>query len=167
LNVIETLLTEEQANDGIGILFVCRSNAGRSQIAEAYCAKLTRMTDIASAGVKVVEENRQGAFLHPDIIEVGATLGLDLARKTRKQVTPEMLRRAKTVVVLMSESERKEHLPAYFEDFEGKIIYAPVDDVRGNPDEPRPKEKLLKMAKEIAKMVWDLNEQEGWQARAQ
>jgi protein-tyrosine-phosphatase len=163
---MDTVLKEERAAD-IGVLFVCRSNAGRSQIAEAYYTKLTGMTDVASAGVNVTAEKREGASLHPDIIEVGNAVGLDLSGKTRKQVTPDMLRRAKAVVILMTETETKEYLPAYFDEFKGKTLYAPQEDVRGDPDMPRPKDDLMKMAKGVMKSVWDLNEQEGWQVRAQ
>jgi len=86
------------------ILFVCKANSGRSQLAEAIFNKLSKgKHQAASAGTKVIREdvNREGTKISdPNIIAVMKEIGVDVSGNVRNQVTPEMLEKVDKVVIL-------------------------------------------------------------------
>ena len=90
------------------IVFVCKANHGRSQLAEALFNNLTKGKHTAiSAGTKVIREdaNREGQIISdPNIITVMKEMGIDVSQNVRNQFTPEMLDTADKVIV-MSEPE--------------------------------------------------------------
>ena len=80
------------------IIFVCKANHGRSQLAEALFNNLAKGKHTAfSAGTKVIREdaNREGQIISdPNIITVMKEVGLDVSQNVRNQFTPEMLKEA-------------------------------------------------------------------------
>jgi arsenate reductase len=77
------------------VLFVCRQNAGRSQISEAL---FTRAADSAhqalSAGTTPAEH------VHPEVIEVMRELDIDLSERTPQLLTRELATQADIVVTM-------------------------------------------------------------------
>jgi protein-tyrosine-phosphatase len=103
------------------VLFVCRSNAERSQIAEAIFNRLSKRNRAVSAGV-AVKENEIG--LPPGRIVSELMLGAgyqNFLRLRRKQITEGMLSKADMIVVLMWRSERKQLTPKYLH-LDGKRV---------------------------------------------
>ena len=90
------------------IVFVCKANHGRSQLAEALFNNFSKGKHTAiSAGTKVIREdaNREGQIISdPNIITVMKEMGIDVSQNVRNQFTPEMLDTADKVIV-MSEPE--------------------------------------------------------------
>jgi protein-tyrosine-phosphatase len=77
------------------VLFVCTQNAGRSQIAEALFNR--RSPD----GVRAESAGSQPAEqLHPEVVEVMAELGLDLAARRPRPLTHELQQRADLAVTM-------------------------------------------------------------------
>jgi protein-tyrosine-phosphatase len=84
------------------ILFVCRSNVGRSQVCEELYNLKTNSTDASSAGTKVDIEgqlvsDRKAAS---GVIAAMKDLGVDIASNRSNQVTPKMLENFDKVIVM-------------------------------------------------------------------
>jgi protein-tyrosine-phosphatase len=120
------------------ILFVCRGNVGRSQMAEAIFKLLNDRHDVVSAGTKVVSkegESRHGQVLKdlPAAENVLIPLkerGIEVAENTRTQLSPDMVEWADKIVV-MAESDT---VPEYLAQ-SSKMIYWDVKDPKGTPIE--------------------------------
>ncbi len=96
------------------ILFICRGNVGRSQMAEALFRKrFGNLYEVMSAGTKLSGPEQPIGELMPQIEEVLAVMkeeGIDISMSVRKQLTEEMLTNADRVFVVM---EKDEELPEY------------------------------------------------------
>ena len=77
------------------VLFVCRQNAGRSQMSAALFERAA--------------DGRHGAFsagttparhVHPEVVRVMRELGIDLADRVPQALTPELARQADVVVTM-------------------------------------------------------------------
>ncbi len=99
------------------ILFVCRGNVGRSQIAEALFNSLSKNHKATSAGTKVFDkdgnskdgeklQDRDGA---KHIIAVMDEVELDVRLAERNQVTQQVVQDSDLIIVMAE----KETLPEY------------------------------------------------------
>ena len=119
------------------VLFVCRSNAGRSQVAQAYFSRASGH-DCQSAGTHV--EDREGETLLAAAIRSGFHLslaamaeeGFDISSRRRVQLSPAMVEWAELVVVLVNNDEVE--LPPYLEN-SGKTRHCMLLDPLGQPIE--------------------------------
>jgi arsenate reductase len=77
------------------VLFVCRQNAGRSQMSRALfkCAAAGRHTAL-SAGTAPADH------VHPEVVEVMAELGIDLAGRSPQPLTRELAEQADVVITM-------------------------------------------------------------------
>ncbi len=113
------------------VLFICRSNAGRSQTAEAFFKGFTKRHAAKSAGVDVNATGTAGIPPEKGIVEVlDDYYGIDISNWKRKQVTKRMLEDADKIVILMRKSERKKYLPDYFKKFYHKTLFWGIVDMR-------------------------------------
>jgi protein-tyrosine-phosphatase len=126
----------------MNILFVCRANVGRSQVAQVCFNKLSRHT-ADSAGIAVDEliakQHLRGRTLK-DVTSISRAaeynlecirhaFGVDIADKERQQLTPQMVDAADLVVVIAE----KEQWPAYLK--EGvKVVCWDIPDAVGQED---------------------------------
>ena len=90
------------------ILFVCKGNWFRSQMAEAVYNKLTQSNDASSAGTYAgapdePEGQKLTDLLPQDFFHVMQSHGLDLCHKKTKKLVPEMLKNADLVVSMAEE----------------------------------------------------------------
>ena len=76
------------------VLFVCRQNAGRSQMSQALFQRATSRHRAISAGTA------PAAHVHPEVVEVMGELGIDLADRTPRLLTPELAAQADVVVTM-------------------------------------------------------------------
>ena len=124
------------------ILFVCRANVGRSQVAQVYFNKLSRHTS-NSAGIAVdeliVKLHLRGRKLK-DVTSISRAaeytlecirneFGVDIADKERQQLTPHMVDAADLVVVIAE----KEQWPDYLKEG-GKVVFWDIPDGVGQDD---------------------------------
>jgi arsenate reductase len=76
-------------------LFVCLHNAGRSQISEALFTRAAAGRHEARSAGTTPEEH-----VHPEVVEVMAELGVDLAGRTPRKLTREDAEWADVVVTM-------------------------------------------------------------------
>ena len=131
------------------ILFLCRANVGRSQVAEAFFNRLSKKNKAISAGTHVGENKRLG--LHEFVVKCMAEEGIDLSKNRRKQLTERMAKESDKIIVMTE----KENLPYYLTG-SNKITFWEVEDGKGQSYEFH-----LKMRKEIKKLVEKLVEKIG------
>ena len=74
------------------VLFLCRQNAGRSQMAQAFFERLAPGHSAASGG------SSPAAAVHPIVIDVMREVGIDLTGRKPRKVEAEMLARADLVI---------------------------------------------------------------------
>ena len=126
----------------MNILFVCRANVGRSQVAQVCFNKLSRHT-ADSAGIAVdeliVKLHLRGRKLK-DVTSISRAaeynlecirneFGVDIADKERQQLTPAMVDAADVIVVIAE----KEQWPAYLKEG-GKVVFWDIPDAVGQDD---------------------------------
>jgi len=77
------------------VLFVCRQNAGRSQMSQALFERAAGgRHSAASAGTRPAER------VHPEVVEAMAELGIDLADRTPRALDRALAERADVVVTM-------------------------------------------------------------------
>jgi len=106
----------------MNILFICRANVGRSQMAPAFFNKLSKKHKTIGAGTHVDEH--EGEPLHEFVIQCMSELGYDLSKNTRKQLTPEMVKEADKIIVMTE----KENLQDYID--MSKVVFWKIDDAK-------------------------------------
>ena len=102
------------------VLFVCKANIGRSQMAESIFNRLSKKHSSFSAGTDV--DSNEGKPLHELVIGCMTELGYDLSNNKRKQLTAEMVQAADQIVVMIE----KKDLPLYLKDLP-KVSFWSVD----------------------------------------
>ena len=137
------------------IVFVCKANHGRSQLAEALFNNLTKGKHTAiSAGTKVIREdaNKEGQTISdPNIITAMKEVGIDVSQNVRNQFTPEMLKEADKVVV-MSEPE---NTPSFLSQSEKAIFWNIPDTYNQNLEFVRGVRDQLKIL--VSDLIMSLN----------
>jgi arsenate reductase len=113
------------------VLFVCRHNAGRSQMSQALFERAARgRHTAASAGTS------PGDRVHPAVVEVMRERGIDLADRRPQLLTRELAQQADVVVTMGCGDEcpfipGKRYIDWELEDPQGR----PVDEVRTTRDQ--------------------------------
>jgi protein-tyrosine-phosphatase len=74
------------------VLFLCRQNAGRSQMAHAFFERLAPNHVAASGG------SEPAASVHPAVVSAMREVGIDLSGRTPRRVDQAMLQRADIVI---------------------------------------------------------------------
>jgi protein-tyrosine-phosphatase len=104
------------------ILFICKSNVGRSQMAPAFFNKLSKKHKAVGAGTHVGENENQS--LYEFVIKCMSEVGYDLSENTRKQLTSTMAKEADKIVVMTE----KENLPGYVD--MKKVVFWNIEDAK-------------------------------------
>jgi protein-tyrosine-phosphatase len=117
------------------ILFICRGNVARSQMAESIFNNIMDHTMISTSAGTLVEnkdgESRDGVALKDtkgaeNVIESISLIGIDIADNVRTQLTPEILEDCDRAVV-MAEPET---IPDYLQKSDKMILWQ-VEDPKG------------------------------------
>lgn len=94
------------------ILFVCRSNAERSQVAALLFNSITKKHTASSAGVNVAAEGSEGWGVGRIVTEIMLSMGYHEIEKARRtQLTKKMIDNADMVIMIMGEDEMATYLP--------------------------------------------------------
>lgn len=91
------------------ILFVCRGNVGRSQMAEALLKKENdNRFEVCSAGTKLSGPEQPIGELLPgikEVLDVMKEVGVDISQNIRKQVTEEIVNDVDKIVLVVDDND--------------------------------------------------------------
>ncbi len=79
------------------ILFVCKGNSGRSQMAEAFFNFFSKNAKAISAGIEPDKE------IHPWTIKLMEEVGIDVKSQKPKKLTEALLKKADMIIVMDSD----------------------------------------------------------------
>ena len=105
------------------VLFICKSNAERSQVAEVLFNHFSKKHTALSAGTNVKKENGIGES--PGFVMSEILLGMGhskILKKKRKQVTKKMIDAVDMVIVILMSNDVKKLVPSYIKDSK-KTVY--------------------------------------------
>lgn len=132
----------------MNILFVCRGNVGRSQMAEELFKKIAPQHHVFSAGTALSgPEQPIGELTGTEpVIEVMKEIGIDVSNNIRNQVTKEMAASADKIVLVVDD---KDPIPDYLEN-NNKVIRFDVLD---------PKGQSLEFTRNVRDQIWEKMEE--------
>ena len=97
----------------MNVLFVCRSNAERSQVAQLLFNKTSKKNNANSAGLALVDFEKglpPGRIMTELMLSQGYE---NFTKQHRKQLTEEMARKADLIIVIIGRDEAKKYVPEY------------------------------------------------------
>lgn len=108
------------------ILFVCRANSGRSQMAEAMFNGMTKKHHATSAGTYVTKKGR----LPEHVINCLKDIGYDISTKRRTQLKRTIAENADKIIVMMEPHEVENFAQRYIKN-SNKTEYWSIKDAKG------------------------------------
>ncbi len=120
------------------VLFVCRANIGRSQVAQVLFNQLSSH-ESSGAGMAVDEITAKGNWPskklkdvpnHRSVEYIKREFGVDISDRERRQLTPQMMDEADMVVII----NEKANWPDYVTEG-GKVVFWDIQDAAGQADE--------------------------------
>lgn len=109
------------------VLFLCKGNVGRSQMAEAFFNYFYPEKEVISAGTALSGPEQTLGSLLPgtkNVIDAMKEDGIDVSKNIRKQFTPKDVVNTELIVLLSTESVPEMLLPF-------KIEYWNIEDPKG------------------------------------
>jgi len=99
------------------VLFICKFNVGRSQIAESFFNKFTRRHHAISAGIDSYYLKKYGNKIsdipHEPVLDVMSEIGINMTKKKIKMVNKKMVKNSNIIIALMRKDRAKKDLPKY------------------------------------------------------
>jgi arsenate reductase len=128
------------------VVFACRHNAGRSQMAAAFFGLLANpsLAHAVSAGTT------PGDRVHPEVATVMGEVGVDLSNARPQRLTAELAAGAR-LLITMGCGEECPYVPGV------EILDWPLQDPKGQP-----LERVREIRDEVRRRVADLIEARGW-----
>ena len=105
------------------ILFVCRANVARSQMAEEFFNGMSKKNKAVSAGVEVKERGKMIGEISPVCVESMLEEGINIERKKPRQIKFKEVKNADVVVLITKEGE----IPDYVNKAK-RLIFWDIDD---------------------------------------
>ena len=130
------------------ILFVCRGNVGRSQMAAELFTKYSGIKAF-SVGINVFENEGQKISeidLAEPVIRFMKKEGLDIAENTRTQLTPKMVEQFDKIIVMSEPETISEYLSQ-----NKKVEFWEIQNPKGMDDEGY--EKIISQIKDKIKVL--------------
>lgn len=86
--------------DPARVAFVCVQNAGRSQMAYAFAERASEARGVGDQVEFLTGGTDPADHVHPEVVEVMAEVGVDLAERTPRAITPEEVETCDVVVTM-------------------------------------------------------------------
>lgn len=128
------------------VVFACRHNAGRSQMAAAFFGLLAD----PSRARAVSAGTTPGEHVHPEVAAVMSEVGVDLSSARPQRLTTELAAGAK-LLITMGCGEECPHVPGV------EILDWPLQDPKGQP-----LERVREIRDEVRRRVAELVQARGW-----
>ncbi|MFP4444930.1 MAG: sigma 54-interacting transcriptional regulator [Desulfosudaceae bacterium] len=136
--------------DKAALLFVCRHNSARSQMAEGFARQM------APAGVSILSAGVEPALqIHPQAVTAMASHGIDLSDQSPKSIRDLDALRFDLVITLCSETDRNPSCPL-MAGSPANVHWALDDPARSGQDEAALEASFRKSAEEIRQLVYNL-----------
>ncbi|MFH1247104.1 MAG: hypothetical protein V1644_01865 [Candidatus Micrarchaeota archaeon] len=138
----------------MNVLFVCKSNFGRSQIAETIFNLLSKEHKATSAGTekgRVTGHKLKDFPEHSNLFVCTAEIGLNIMENVVKLLTPEMIRDAGKIIVMAE----RETWPDYLKKSK-KVVFWEIEDMCGQS-----LDKSRKLRDQIKRLVEGLVKEMG------
>jgi arsenate reductase (thioredoxin) len=133
------------------VLFICKSNAARSQMAEAFLRRYSPKNDVQSAGLRTARRRKVGYPVPWQVAEKMERIGISMSRYRRKQLSSRMVAEADRVVVVMTPGQIRAMLPKYVAR-SGKVTYwTDVKDPQNDAERVLARDQLRRKVRNLAR----------------
>ncbi len=135
------------------VLFLCKSNAARSQMAEAFLDHYSRRHTGESAGLRTARRGKVGYPVPRQIAEKMERLGIRMDRYRRKQLRSRMVAEADRVIVVMTPGQIRALLPKYVAR-SGKVTYwTDVRDPQNDAERIKARDQLRRKVRNLVRQL--------------
>ena len=126
------------------VLFICKGNSGRSQMAEAFFNLLSKKGKAISAGTKPDKK------IHPLTIKIMKEVGIDINQQKPKLLTNEMMRKADKIIVM--DSELSKVIP---QEYSSELVKWRIEKLLGKPlgQARKIRDRIKKRVKQLIKEI--------------
>ena len=90
----------EPASFDTAVAFICVQNAGRSQMAYAFAQRERNARSLEDGVELVTGGTRPADRVHPEVVDAMRAVGIDISRRTPREVTVEEIRNSDYVVTM-------------------------------------------------------------------
>ncbi len=133
------------------VLFVCRSNAERSQVAQLLFNKTSKKNNANSAGLALVDFEKglaPGRIMTELMLSQGYN---DFTKQHRKQLTEEMANGSDKVIVIMTRGQIRALLPQFVKKSDKVVYWDRVKDPKNDKDRITARNKIKKLVNALVK----------------
>jgi protein-tyrosine-phosphatase len=135
------------------VLFICKSNAARSQMAEAFLRRYSPQHQATSAGLRTARRRKVGSPVPWQVAEKMEWVGIRMDRHRRKQLRRPMVDEADRVIVVMTPGQIRALLPKYVAR-SGKVTYwTDIKDPQNDSERIVARDQLRKRVRELARRL--------------
>jgi protein-tyrosine-phosphatase len=135
------------------VLFICKSNAARSQMAEAFLARFSRKHTAESAGLRTAHRRKVGYPVPWQVVEKMERIGIRMGRYRRKQLRRRMVAQADRVIVIMTPGQIRALLPKYVAR-SGKVTYwTDIKDPQNDTERIVARDQLRKKVRSLVRQL--------------
>jgi len=134
------------------ILFVCKANVGRSQMAEAIFSKKSKDHEVSSAGISPGEWEGKKLSETKCVKVCLSEIGIDVNEKISKKLTKEMVQDADKVIAIVE----KYIWPDFLENSEKVVFWKIADPKEENLEFHR--KTLNEISQEVEDLIKSLDE---------
>jgi len=135
------------------VLFICKSNAARSQMAQALLDHYAPQVATESAGLRTARRGKVGYPIPRQVAEKMGRIGIPMDRYRRKQLSRRMVTDADRVIVVMTPGQIRAMLPKYVAR-SGKVTYwSDVKDPKNDRERVRARDQLRRKVRNLVRQL--------------
>jgi arsenate reductase (thioredoxin) len=135
------------------VLFICKSNAARSQMAEAFFDHYSRKHSGMSAGLRTAHRGKEGHRIPRQVAEKMERLGIPMHRYRRKQLRRSMVQAADRVIVVMTPGQIRALLPKYVARSEKVTYWTEIKDPQNDRERIVARDQLRRRVRALVRQL--------------